>query len=362
MVTMAHNENKQEDLKTTKPFLRVLSGETAKTPPIWLMRQAGRYLPEYRELRTKAGGFLDLVYNPEWAAEVTLQPLRRFRMDAAILFSDILVIPQALGQDVKFEAGEGPRLDALAGPDDLNRLMPDQIDQTLSPIYDTIKIIRQGFAQEGFDQTALIGFAGAPWTVICYMVEGQATRDFIRAKQWAAADPKSFGTLVDIVTKATIHYLRRQADAGAEALQIFDSWAGVLDEDEFRRWSMGPVKIIAAALKETHPDIPLIGFPRGAGLLYEDYAQKTGVHAVSIDYQLPVSWAAKTLQPYCPVQGNLDPVRLLAGGTALEKGVEKIMETLSGRPFIFNLGHGIHKDTPPDHVKKLVQLVRGYGT
>lgn len=341
-----------------KPFLNALGGKVSARPPFWLMRQAGRYLPEYREVRAKAGSFLDLVYNPDRAAEVTLQPLRRYGMDAAILFSDILVVPHALGRDVRFEAGEGPRLNPVQPGEDVI-MNPDHFDRVVAPVMETIRTIRSGMKREGFGQTALIGFAGSPWTVACYMVEGRGSRDFHATRLRALQDEEGFSRLIDVVTDATIRYLKAQVEAGAEALQLFDSWAGVLDEAQFRRWVIAPTKKIVSALKQSHPHIPVIGFPRGAGPNAEVYARETGVTAISIDQTVPVQWAALHLQSMMPVQGNLDPVRLLAGGDALKNAADHICAHLSGGPFVFNLGHGVIKETPPEHVAQLTRLLRG---
>ena len=362
MPTMTNNSkqtvNANPKMGPEKKFLRALAGQAQAVPPVWLMRQAGRYLPEYKETRALAGGFLDLVYNPKLAAEVTLQPLRRFNFDAAILFSDILVIPQALGQALRFTAGEGPQLDKLIGAADLARLDADNIDKTLSPIYDTLTEIRAGMAREGFADTALIGFAGAPWTIACYMAEGEGSRDYMAAKTWAYRDPAGFDRLIDIVTRATIHYLGRQIEAGAEAVQLFDSWAGAADETLFVRYVTAPAKKIAAALRMKYPHVPLIGFPRGAGAMYETYARETGVTALGLDTQAPLM-QAQSLQKILPVQGNLDPAVLLAGGAALDGAVERIRAALGAGPHIFNLGHGIVKETPPEHVTQLLQRIRG---
>ncbi|MBU0801036.1 MAG: uroporphyrinogen decarboxylase [Alphaproteobacteria bacterium] len=341
-----------------KKFLRVLAGQSSPTPPVWLMRQAGRYLPEYRETRAQAGGFLDLVYNPKLAAEVTLQPLRRFAFDAAILFSDILVIPQALGQSLRFTAGEGPQLDPITDVAGMAKLNPEKIDDTLAPIYDTVREIRSGLQREGFTDTALIGFAGAPWTIACYMAEGQGSRDYLAAKSWAYRDPVGFGALINLITDATIHYLSRQIDAGAEAVQIFDSWAGAADEQQFLNYVIAPAKKIAAALRAKYPHVPLIGFPRGAGALYSTYVQQTGVTALGLDTQVPLAYA-RELQAHMTIQGNLDPACLLAGGAALDAGIDRILAALGQGPYIFNLGHGIIKETQPAHVEQLVKRVKG---
>ena len=340
--------------RPAKPFLTVLSGEAVIPPPIWLMRQAGRYLPEYKALRTQAANFLDFCFRPELAIEATLQPIRRFGLDAAILFSDILTIPYALGQKVEFLEGEGPVLEPLRSADDIARLRPEGAIERLAAVYQTVA----GVAAALPNETALIGFAGAPWTVAAYMVEGHGSRDFLIAKGFGMAQPELFDRILDIVTKTTIDHLSAQIAAGAEAVQLFDSWAGVLAERQFRRWVMEPTKRIAAALREKHPGVPLIGFPRGAGGLLPDYAIGTGVSCVGLDTQVPLAWAMKVLPPRLPVQGNLDPVALVTGGRALSEGIRTILDQTGDRPLIFNLGHGVPMTTPPDHVAELVRLVR----
>lgn len=346
--------------KFRKPILEVLNGEVPERVPFWLMRQAGRYLPEYRELRQTAGGFLNLVYDPEKAAEITIQPLRRFGMDAAILFSDILVVPHALGQDVTFEAGEGPRLDPITSEKDFSKLDLGKIEKACKPVYDTVGRTRQKLAEEKFDETTLIGFCGSPWTVICYMVEGRGSKDFESARRWALRDPASFQKLVDIVTEASCLYLAGQIRAGAEVIQLFESWAGLLDAEEFKRWVIAPTKKIRAYLKQNFPDIPVIGFPRGAGALMLGYVRETGVDCLGLDQMTDPLWASQNLQTLLPVQGNLDNVRLLAGGAALEEGLEKIHTAFGGRPWIFNLGHGVIKETEIAHVEKLRDIVKGW--
>jgi len=340
--------------KTEKPFLAVLSGQAVSPPPIWLMRQAGRYLPEYKALRAQSKGFLDFCFRPELAVEATLQPIRRFGLDAAILFSDILTIPWALGQKVEFLEGEGPKLEPLQSAGDIERLNSAGVTERLAPVYQTVA----GVAGALPKHTALIGFAGAPWTVAAYMVEGHGSRDFLVAKAFGMARPDLFDTILDIVTAATIEHLSAQIAAGAEAVQLFDSWAGVLAEREFRRWVIAPTRRIAEALQVRHPGIPLIGFPRGAGGLLADYAAETGVAAVGLDTQVPLGWALRALPPSLPVQGNLDPVALVTGGQALRDGIRTILDHARGRPLIFNLGHGVPQTTPPDHVAELVRLVR----
>ncbi len=339
-----------------KPLIRALRGEPGMPPPLWLMRQAGRYLPEYRELRRRAGSFLELCYNPALAAEVTLQPITRFGMDAAILFSDILVLPDALGAEVSFIEGEGPRITPLRNAADIDALRLDRIEDHLAPVYETVERV----AGELPEAAALIGFAGAPWTVATYMIEGGSSRDFAAVRGWAIRDPASFQRLIDILVAATVEYLVTQLRHGAEVLQVFDSWAGILPESEFRRWSIKPMKAIVEGVRAAYPDAPIIGFPRGAGVMMRDYVTETGVDGVSIDSAMPAKWAALTLQPLCAVQGNFDPLCLLAGGERMIEETIAILEALAGGPFIFNLGHGVVPATPPQHVARLVETVRGW--
>lgn len=343
------------DLGGQKPLLRALRGEVVDPPPVWLMRQAGRYLPEYRKVRAEAGSFLDLCYTPELAGEVTQQPIRRFGFDGAILFSDILVVPHALGQKVWFEEGRGPCLEPLRGVQDLAKLDPGRLEERLRPVFATVSLLRRSLPE----QTTLIGFAGAPWTVASYMVEGGSSRDFLTAKRWAYSQPQGFAALIDLLIEATSGYLLAQVEAGAEALQIFDSWAGVWPEPEFRRWCLNPVKEIIRRVKGVHPAVPIIAFPRGAGLLYAAVAEEAGADALSLDTTVPLRWAREVLQPKVTLQGNLDPAVLLAGGKAQKEAVARILETLGDGPFIFNLGHGIDKNTPPEHVTQLVEQIRG---
>ncbi len=338
----------------SKSLLRVLSGERMAPPPIWLMRQAGRYLPEYRAIRAKTRDFLDMVYTPDIAVEVSLQPLRRYGMDAAILFSDILVIPDALGQRVAFMQGEGPVLEPLRSTADLARLNGAGLHDHLAPVYDTVRRL----AGELDSKTALIGFAGAPWTVAVYMVEGRGGTDHATIRRWAYGDPVGFGQLIDLLVEATTAYLARQIEAGAEAVQLFDTWAGVLSEQQFQCWCIAPTKAIVERLKQLHPTVPVIGFPRGAGALYADYIRQTGVKAVGLDNGVPLGWAAKTLQPLGAVQGNLDNQLLVVGGESLDREIDRILDAFGQGPFIFNLGHGIVPDTPPEHVARLVERVR----
>lgn len=341
-----------------KPFLNVLAGEREAVPPIWLMRQAGRYLPEYQEVRAKAGGFLDLVFNPELACEVTLQPLRRFGFDAAILFSDILIVPQALNCAVRFDAGEGPKLEAI---DDsfIQALTQQKFNLSVfDPVFETVSRIAEGMDAEGFDQAALIGFAGSPWTVACYMIEGGGSPDFKKALQWAAEKPDDLQTLVDALADVTAAYLIKQVAAGAEALQLFDSWAGLLtDEADFERWVIEPTCRVIDRVRQFFPDVPIIGFPRGAGVHYRLYAEQVDIQALGLDQYVTMTKAQK-YQTLMPVQGNLDP-EILKTGEGLEKATEQIISALAGGPHIFNLGHGIIKETPPAHVTRLINCIRG---
>ncbi|HVC54359.1 MAG TPA: uroporphyrinogen decarboxylase [Stellaceae bacterium] len=334
-----------------KPLLRALRGVPAVRPPWWLMRQAGRYLPEYRRLRAQAHDFIDFCLTPALAAEATLQPVRRFGMDGAIIFADILLVPRALGQKVEF-GEDGPRLEELAESGGIARLHRPEMS-ALEPVYDTVRLSRAGLPP----QTALIGFAGAPWTVATYMVEGGASRDFRRVKAWAYRDPDGFAALIDLLTEATITYLAGQIAAGVEAVQLFDSWAGVLSEAEFARWVIAPTQRIAAVLKSCFPTVPVIGFPRGAGLLYERYTAETGLDAIGLDTAVPLRLAQERLQSRVVVQGNLDPVALLVGGAALAEAVAAIRRNFAGGGFVFNLGHGVLPQTPPEHVALLAQLL-----
>nr|WP_264606485.1 uroporphyrinogen decarboxylase [Sphingobium sp. B2D3C] len=341
------------DPGVTAPLLSVLRGAVPARPPLWLMRQAGRYLPEYRALRAEKGGFLDLCYDSESAAEVTLQPIRRFGFDGAILFSDILVVPHALGQDLWFEAGEGPRLAPPLVEGELTSLVP--APQRLAPIIDTVRRVRAALAP----QTTFLGFAGSPWTVATYMVAGQGSKDHAAARRMAYQQPAKFGAIIDAVIETTVDYLSDQIAAGVDAVQLFDSWAGSLSPAQFRQWVIAPNARIVKALKLRHPDTPIIGFPKGAGAKLVDYAQETGVDALGLDETLDPAWAARELPAHLPLQGNLDPLSLIAGGETLDRAVDAILEALSGRPHIFNLGHGILPDTPIAHVEQLVARVRG---
>ena len=324
-------------------------------PPFWLMRQAGRYLPEYRAARVDAGSFLDLCYNPKLAEEVTLQPLRRYGMDAAILFADILLIPHALGQPLAYREGEGPVLDPIRSAAELSKLDVTRIHETLAPVYETVSRLSQSIPQS----CTLIGFAGAPWTVATYMVEGRGSKDYAHTKHWIYSDPDGFGQLMEILVTATTEYLLRQVAAGAEVIQIFDTWAGVLPDDAFHKWAIEPTRRIVEGLRTRHPDLPVIGFPKGVGANIIDYVKETGVTAVSLDTGTPLHWAAREVQSLVPVQGNLDPLLLVEGGAAMERRIAEILETLGKKPFIFNLGHGIVPQTPPENVARLAALIRG---
>lgn len=338
----------------TKPILHALNGGQSKSVPFWFMRQAGRYLPEYRELRAAKGGFLDLAFDPDAASEVTIQPLRRFGMDAAIIFSDILTIPMALGQHLEFVAGEGPKL----GPLNIDALEYDP--DILNPVYEALRQTRSKMAHEGFDDTALIGFAGAPWTVATYMVEGGSSKLFIDCKTMAYSNPDLFQTLINHIVDATADYLIKQVDAGSEILQIFDSWAGALDVQGFEKWSITPIAAIVKRVRAAHPDIPIIGFPKGAGGLYPRFVQETGVNAIQIDPLVSPDFAKDHLQPHVPVQGNLDPMRLQSGGDGMRRALDNILTLRDSGPYIFNLGHGIHKTTPISHVEAMVKHVREF--
>ena len=339
-----------------KLLVKALKGESVKRPPVWLMRQAGRYLPEYRATRTKAGSFLDLCYNPDLAVEVTLQPIRRFGFDAAILFSDILVVPHALGQDLRFEEGRGPLLDAIVDDAGMARLAMDQFHSRLKPVYAAVGGIRASLPPE----TALIGFAGAPWTVASYMIEGGSSRDYAKTKAWAYQRPESFQRLMNLLVEATASYLIAQIEAGAEVLQIFDSWAGALDHAGLLRWSLAPMKAIVDRVRMSHPEVPVIVFPRACGAGYLDFARTAFMHGLGLDSGVPLDWAFTQLQGRVALQGNLDPQLLVAGGEAMHGATAKILDTWGHGPFIFNLGHGIVPETPPQHVADLVKQVQAW--
>jgi uroporphyrinogen decarboxylase len=338
---------------TRKPLLAVLNGEKPSTPPVWMMRQAGRYLLEYRQLRADKGSFLDLVYDSEAATDVTLQPLRRFpQIDAAILFSDILIVPFAIGQNLTFVAGEGPRLTpplANAGLEDLQ-----SFPARLEPIYETVRRVKA----ELEPSKTLIGFAGAPWTVATYMVAGQGSRDQSETRRLAYADPQRFQAIIDRIEEVTLEYLSGQIRAGAEVVQLFDSWAGSLAPAEFERWVIAPTARIAETIKVRHPDVRFIGFPKGSGGKLAAYARETKVDAVGLDETVDPVWAAKELPSDLPVQGNLDPLALLSGGKELKAAVRRILDAFAGRPHIFNLGHGILQETPIAHVEQMLAEVK----
>lgn len=340
---------------TEKPLLIALSGKTLKRPPIWLMRQAGRYLPEYREIRNSVSGFLELCYTPEMAAEVSLQPIRRFGMDGCILFSDILVIPDALGQKVRFEENTGPVLSpCITESRGLSLLKMENVREHLAPVFETVRLCRKSLP----DHVTMIGFAGAPWTVATYMVGGKGSPDQAAARKWAYRDPESFGTLINILVDATAEYLIAQIEAGAEAIQIFDTWAGSLPVAELHRWCIGPVTRLIGRVREKHPRIPVIGFPKSAGFSYRDFVVETAVQGVGIDHGLSLEYARDRLQPLAAVQGNLDPLLVVTGGKPMLTAAEQILKILGDGAFIFNLGHGIVPETPVENVAELVQFVQ----
>ncbi|MCJ2179912.1 uroporphyrinogen decarboxylase [Novosphingobium album (ex Hu et al. 2023)] len=335
-------------------LLNTLRGENSSKRPVWLMRQAGRYLPEYRALRAEKGGFLALVYDTDAAAEITLQPIRRFGFDGAILFSDILIVPYAMGQDLQFLAGEGPKLSprlvdhALAGL--------TAVPERLSPIYETVRKVR---ASLDVDKT-MLGFAGSPWTVATYMVAGEGSRDQHETRAMAYRDPQAFGAVIESVIAVTVDYLCGQIEAGAEAVQLFDSWAGSLAPAQFEKWVIAPNAAIVSALKERHPQVPVIGFPKGSGEKLAAYARETGVDAVGVDETIDPLWAASTLPEGLPVQGNLDPLILLSGGDELDDQTCRVLDAFAGRPHVFNLGHGIGQHTPIENVERLLAKVRAW--
>jgi uroporphyrinogen decarboxylase len=346
-----------KDMSTTeKTILRALRGETQATPPIWMMRQAGRYLPEYRATRAKAGDFLSLCYNSELAAEVTLQPIRRYGFDAAILFADILLLPQALGADLWFETGEGPRLSLTTTPADVAALRPvDAIHDTLAPVYETVRILSRALPRE----TTLIGFAGAPWTVATYMIAGRGTPDQGPAHALKAADRATFSALIDRITDATVEYLSMQVQAGAEVVKLFDSWAGSLKGQDFIDFAVKPAARIIAALKARHPGLPIIAFPREAGPAYVGFALATGADCVALDNSVSPEWAATEVQVGGCVQGNLSPDHMVTGGPELVRATRRVVHAFQDGPHIFNLGHGITPDANPDHVQLMIDTVRG---
>jgi uroporphyrinogen decarboxylase len=335
------------------PVARVLAGNSLDPPPVWLMRQAGRYLPEYRAIRAKVGSFLDLCFDPDLASEITLQPVRRFDFDAAILFSDILVVPHILGRKVEFIEGAGPKLQPI-GEHDIDRLELETPIERLAPVLETVAQARRRLPPE----KSLIGFCGAPWTVATYMVAGHATSDQLPARVFAAAKPQSFARLIEHLADVSADYLIGQLRAGADAVQIFDSWAGALDETGFERWSIAPTAHIVSRIREVVRGAKIIGFPKGAGLYLERYARETGIDGLSLDWTVPLGYARDVVQPHVAVQGNLEPAILYAGGAQLDRAVDNILGHLAGGPFIFNLGHGILPETPLSHVEHLVKRVR----
>ncbi|MEM0899370.1 MAG: uroporphyrinogen decarboxylase [Pseudomonadota bacterium] len=336
-----------------KRLLNVLDGKVESPPPIWIMRQAGRYLPEYREVRAKSKSFLDFCYTPKMAVEVTHQPIRRYGFDAAILFSDILVIPDALDRDVHFVAGEGPKMRPLKAQE-VDHLVPDNVVAHLKPVLETVSELHRSLSPE----TTLLGFCGAPWTVATYMIAGHGTPDQAPARLFAYREPDAMKKLIEVLVEASSAYLIAQLEAGADAVKIFDSWSGVLDEDAFERFCVEPVKRIVANVRAARPDAKIIGFPKGAGWLYRGYREKTGIDMLALDWTVPLDVAAD-LQKEGPVQGNMDPLRVVAGRDAIKDGVDRILEELAGGPFVFNLGHGITPQADPEDMGYLVQRVRG---
>ena len=343
------------DDAVNKSLLHVLGGQRWIPPPVWLMRQAGRYLPEYQAVRQRAGDFLTLCFTPELAAEVTLQPVRRFGFDAAILFSDILVVPHALGQGVHFAVGEGPQLDPIADRAGLGRLAVELDHAVLAPVYETVRLVKASLPAD----VALLGFCGAPWTVASYMIAGHGTPDQEPVRLFAYRDPDGFAALIDRLVEASVSYLVRQLQAGADAVQIFDTWAGVLPAAEFRRWCIEPTQRIVAGVRHLVPGAKVIGFPRGVGVGLLAYVENVAVDAVGLDWAVDLAFAREQIQSRVPVQGNLDPLVLVAGGEALDRAVDAILEAFSDRPFIFNLGHGIVPQTPMAHVERMLARVRG---
>ncbi len=336
-----------------KPLLRALRGEALRPPPVWFMRQAGRYLPEYREVRARVRDFLELCYTPELAVEVTLQPLRRFPLDAAILFSDILVVPHALGNPVHFVENEGPRLEPVRRAEDLRRLSPDRLLERLQPVFETVRRLREELSGE----VALIGFSGMPWTLAAYLVEGCGSREFLLARRMARENPALFSRLIELLAEAVTRYLEAQVEAGAEAVQLFDSWAGVLAPGECARWVLDPARRIVARLRARFPEVPVIAFARGIGALHARYAAEVPLQGVSLETSVPMDWARDSVARPCGValQGNLDPVALLVGGDGLLAEIEALAAAADGIPWIFNLGHGVLPETPPGHLARAVR-------
>lgn len=338
-----------------KILLHAIKGEKTSRTPFWFMRQAGRYLPEYRELRVQAGSFLDLCYNPELATEVTLQPIKRFGMDGAILFSDILVLPHALGAHVRFEQGEGPIVEKILTQTRINQLTPNQIEAHCAPVFETIVRVKKALPTS----TTLLGFAGAPWTVACYMIEGKGSKDFASVRQFSYEKPELFSQILSILTDATITYLSKQIESGVDAVQLFDSWAGVLTPEQFERYVIAPNKKIISTLKQKYPKTALLCFPRGAGVMLSAFAEHVPCDAISIDTMMPLSFA-KTAAPKKTLQGNLDPLLLASDKDGALKAAKNILDTMKNEPFIFNLGHGMVPHTPIENVEALCHLIKNY--
>ena len=335
-------------------FMRVFEGEILTPAPIWMMRQAGRYLPEYREVRKSAGNFLDLCYSPDLATEVTLQPIRRYGFDASILFADILLIPDGLGQNVRFEENVGPVLEPIRNEEDFSKLTVKNLHSHLAPVYQTVKQVRAGLPKE----TALIGFCGAPWTVATYMISGKGSPDQKDARLAAFRREVWVQKLIDLLVETSVEYLCKQVENGADVLQVFDTWGGNLGELEFQRWCIEPMAAIVAGVKQIYSDVPIIGFPRNAGVRYQRFIEETGVDGVSLDTSVCLAWARDNLDSNCVLQGNLDPLAVVAGGDRLEVEVKHILATMAGRAFIFNLGHGLIPETPPENVARVVEIIR----
>jgi uroporphyrinogen decarboxylase len=348
--------DKATSFVSEKLFLSAFRGGNGARPPFWFMRQAGRYLPEYQALRRETPDFLTFCYKPELAIEAALQPLRRFNPDAAILFSDILVVPDALGCDVRFVEGHGPVLSPIRSVSDVDKLQPERVEEYLDPVFQAVR----GLAAAIPTHTALIGFAGSPWTLAVYMVEGRGGTTGENVRLWSYREPETFAKLMGLLTDAIVTYVRRQVENGAEAVQLFDSWAGILSDTQFRSWVIEPTAKIVRQLKADFPNVPIIGFPKGAGILYQHYAVETGVDGVSIDAAVPAAWASGTLQDKWLVQGNLDNLAVVAGGKIMEQETRRILDTLADGPFVFNFGHGILPQTPPEHIERTADLVRNW--
>jgi len=340
---------------SVNPLIDVLDGKPRQVPPVWLMRQAGRYLPEYQALRRRAGGFLDLCFKPDLAAEATLQPVRRFGFDAAILFSDILVIPHALGQRVEFDPAEGPRLEPAADDRSIGRLRREPDDEVLEPVYEAIRRVKRELSEA----VALIGFCGAPWTVAAYMVAGRGVEEQVPARRLALEQPETFARLIELLTAASVRYLTRQLEAGVDAVQIFDTWAGTLSPGELDRWCIAPARKICQAVRAQRPEARIIAFPRGVSTALGRYLEQVPVNAVGLDWTMDLRFARAQVPAKVAIQGNLDPVALLAGGAVMDRQIDRILEAFAGRPFIFNLGHGVLPETPVAHVERMLQRVRG---